>query len=372
MKKVTFLTLILFSFSALFLTTGANADSANPPKIGSIVQVTSGPYKPGDIITFDVNVTGGSPAIKIINIAGECIGLDNYWANVPYVSWKFTDYNSTYFAPNRISAIIKGNCVSGIRKIQYVTVQDVTDLSTTMRGDGFGELTGAFSYEVIGGLDLAPGVVRPPMQGDSVDIPALTKTIEYSGNTMSIPLPRLSKGGNTLRWTGTPASEAASFCRIRKEFPGDTGYSLEITGPGRCNFGVETIATTLFRESSTEYSITIESKPAAAKPTADKKVTENVTMERLNIISELEARLARIFEASPELQGKILPTWGQVIKVKNLDLTMSDQIFQQTISPLIKQIQTLERIKTINCVKGKLTKKVTGANPKCPSGYKKK
>ena len=27
---------------------------------------------------------------------------------------------------------------------------------------------------------------------------------------------------------------------------------------------------------------------------------------------------------------------------------------------------------TITCVKGKLTKKVTGINPKCPSGYKKK
>jgi hypothetical protein len=26
---------------------------------------------------------------------------------------------------------------------------------------------------------------------------------------------------------------------------------------------------------------------------------------------------------------------------------------------------------TINCVKGKLTKKVTAVNPKCPSGYKK-
>lgn len=28
--------------------------------------------------------------------------------------------------------------------------------------------------------------------------------------------------------------------------------------------------------------------------------------------------------------------------------------------------------KTITCVKGPLTKKVTGTNPKCPTGYKKK
>jgi hypothetical protein len=27
---------------------------------------------------------------------------------------------------------------------------------------------------------------------------------------------------------------------------------------------------------------------------------------------------------------------------------------------------------TISCIKGKVTKKVTGTSPKCPSGYKKK
>ena len=29
-------------------------------------------------------------------------------------------------------------------------------------------------------------------------------------------------------------------------------------------------------------------------------------------------------------------------------------------------------VKTINCVKGKITKKVMGENPKCPAGFKKK
>jgi hypothetical protein len=29
-------------------------------------------------------------------------------------------------------------------------------------------------------------------------------------------------------------------------------------------------------------------------------------------------------------------------------------------------------IKVISCAKGKITKKVSGTNPKCPAGYKKK
>ena len=34
--------------------------------------------------------------------------------------------------------------------------------------------------------------------------------------------------------------------------------------------------------------------------------------------------------------------------------------------------QTVAKATTITCVKGKLTKKVTAVNPKCPTGYKKK
>jgi hypothetical protein len=38
-------------------------------------------------------------------------------------------------------------------------------------------------------------------------------------------------------------------------------------------------------------------------------------------------------------------------------------------TPVVKQAS---KKSTITCVKGKLTKKVTGVNPKCPTGYKKK
>lgn len=43
--------------------------------------------------------------------------------------------------------------------------------------------------------------------------------------------------------------------------------------------------------------------------------------------------------------------------------------FAMTIPEIAKMVA---KIKTITCVKAKLTKKVSGLNPKCPSGYKKK
>jgi hypothetical protein len=38
----------------------------------------------------------------------------------------------------------------------------------------------------------------------------------------------------------------------------------------------------------------------------------------------------------------------------------------------LKTMADATKKKTINCVKGKLTKKVTSVKPKCPAGYKKK
>ena len=41
-------------------------------------------------------------------------------------------------------------------------------------------------------------------------------------------------------------------------------------------------------------------------------------------------------------------------------------------TPSIAAVKPVAAKKVISCVKGKVTKKVTGTNPKCPSGYKKK
>jgi hypothetical protein len=42
------------------------------------------------------------------------------------------------------------------------------------------------------------------------------------------------------------------------------------------------------------------------------------------------------------------------------------------VSALVFRILTSPKKSTITCVKGKITKKLTAVNPKCPAGYKKK
>jgi hypothetical protein len=43
-----------------------------------------------------------------------------------------------------------------------------------------------------------------------------------------------------------------------------------------------------------------------------------------------------------------------------------------TPTPTVVNPATTAKKTTITCIKGKITKKVTGVNPKCPIGYKKK
>jgi hypothetical protein len=41
-------------------------------------------------------------------------------------------------------------------------------------------------------------------------------------------------------------------------------------------------------------------------------------------------------------------------------------------APKVATTAAVKKVITITCAKGKIAKKFSGANPKCPSGYKKK
>jgi hypothetical protein len=54
---------------------------------------------------------------------------------------------------------------------------------------------------------------------------------------------------------------------------------------------------------------------------------------------------------------------------------MQDKPLKSSTEPS-KQVapvkKTIIKVKVIKCVKGKMRKKVSGSNPKCPTGYKKR
>jgi hypothetical protein len=71
------------------------------------------------------------------------------------------------------------------------------------------------------------------------------------------------------------------------------------------------------------------------------------------------------------LSAKNFTFSAPTIKVK----LMQDKPLKSSTEPS-KQVapvkKTIIKVKVINCVKGKMSKKVSGSNPKCPTGYKQK
>ena len=90
-----------------------------------------------------------------------------------------------------------------------------------------------------------------------------------------------------------------------------------------------------------------------------------------------------LYPASEMLLQGIIDNAPESIECSYIDVETFDselkgekmllKAFESIAKSTITSAQNLSKKKvTITCVKGKLTKKVTGVNPKCPSGYKKK
>jgi hypothetical protein len=87
---------------------------------------------------------------------------------------------------------------------------------------------------------------------------------------------------------------------------------------------------------------------------------------------------------SENLATTVVTEKNSWLKMKAVGFTFSEKqikvkLTQESVaepSPVVGVASTTQsakpKVKTVTCIKGKLTKKVTAMNPKCPAGYKKK
>lgn len=120
-------------------------------------------------------------------------------------------------------------------------------------------------------------------------------------------------------------------------------------------------------------------KAASDKAAADKAAADKVAGEykssadsRKMMIDNLSAKLMALMIAKPDLKKVIQKTQNSLNSIKVSSSANDDYALKQQLLPIEKQIEALEKLTTITCVKGKVTKRVTAVKPKCPSGYKKK
>ena len=121
---------------------------------------------------------------------------------------------------------------------------------------------------------------------------------------------------------------------------------------------------------------------------SDLGLTENTQLGRFSGISQASL-VSRTFNISQsintQLKSYLLTNPGYAVEIEQVqsqvpvltsEFIYTEDVLNQlldtrnNVSVLVSRIIANPRKITITCVKGKLTKKVTAANPKCPAGYK--
>ncbi len=287
------------------LHTPAQADNANPPKILELVQVTKGPYKPGDLVTFKIVYTGGNPGLDNLKII-FANGCDNKFRLSWYESEGVTERHG-----NGIVSMALPACPPGFVYPTYVEITDKTLLKDSKVLEKSANLEIEISdylYKPIRSGEIAPDVLQTHLLDLSL-IPSNPKVGD------SYLLPAVTSVGMPVYYS----ADKSSPCSVTREQFGAFGLPggiLKINRNGDCNISIQS-----------HNGKEILQRPSFAGPTID-------TKGRLN---SFESTFAIV---SYEIKLETKPTAAKKT--------------------------------TITCVKGKLTKKVTAINPKCPSGYKKK
>jgi hypothetical protein len=213
-----------------YFSNPAKADNANPPRITSVEQVTTGPYSVGDIVTFKVGYEGGNPGIQEIRIEVNCIRNSGSVQGGPEsnsISWSDGEKLTNLSGGGLISGTVIPCLQSELFPYQ-VTIIDKTRLQSVWDRVKL-ESQPSLKF-IINESDLLPtpaGEVKPIKIKDTVSIKNIPKT-PLPGSTYK--LPRFTDNGAPLTWRGSAG------CSITWDtFLGDLGGNLNIKGPGICS-----------------------------------------------------------------------------------------------------------------------------------------
>ena len=403
MRKIAILCLLALIPVAQIDT--ATGDTANPPVITSVTQLSTGPYKPGDVLTVRVNYTGGNPGLSSITVEARQL-----FPASTSIKWSTDRLNNgileytAFGLKQRIRPSSKyGNGVvsrvlSGCSNDEYIYSAQITDLTRlsdykiTSRQLKVYQLLGNLDYKIVSDFCIPVGQVLPPRISDEIDLSNLGINLEYSSKKQfSYKLPRTSKHGQPIIWSTDGA------CMVEVDFPEDAGGTLvtEKTGDCRLSAYLETptdkyespkinSAFNFTRSNNLDYPKiatikVIDPEVKAAEEAAKVEKDKVDKLEYEQVLSDYEKIFARIAALKKEFPSNTsLPLYEAKLRTIQIVLGQSLNTAKSNYNGIIPKIDAIEanlrktQKTTITCIKGKTVKKVNGINPKCPAGYKKK
>ena len=153
-----------------------------------------------------------------------------------------------------------------------------------------------------------------------------------------------------------------------------TGFFVRIVSGGTCTLTYQTKETATYLASDL-YKVSFEVTRDPQTVTFALPATVNTSVKTLPLTSTTTSGGAVTYESSTAGNCSISGSTLTLLKSGNCSVTAT-QAGTSTLAPASATATTMivgvaqATKKTITCTKGKSTKKVTGTNPKCPTGYK--
>jgi hypothetical protein len=154
----------------------------------------------------------------------------------------------------------------------------------------------------------------------------------------------------------------------------DSGSFVRIVSGGTCTLTYQTKETPTYLASDL-YKVSFEVTRDPQTITFALPATVNTSVKTLPLTSTTTSGGAVTYESSTAANCSVTGSTLTLLKSGNCSVTAT-QAGTSTLAPASATATTTivgvaqSTKKTISCVKGKTTKKVTGTNPKCPAGYK--
>jgi hypothetical protein len=320
----------------------AKADTANPPRILGIKLIDAKTTSNvGDVLAFDVEYSGGNPGpsgviAHFLSAAPRCLNGSDYasWDEKTASSIGYTNSVLGPYAPGkiRVYATVTSNCLNGDNRlfVDWIRLEDKSGLiaNTQLDREWFGKpYPLEFRLNVVGGLYIPVGTIIENQKNTIFNLDFLSDSYLVDENAPTfIRLPITTPEGIYISFSATSRQNG---CKQVRSFP-SSHVDILLVGPGECEVTAGFNTRSEFSSFFFKKTINLISKAAADKAAADKAAADKAAADK-----------AAADKAAAELKAK------QAADAK----------------------ATLKK-KTITCVKGKLTKKVTSVKPKCPSGFK--
>ena len=218
--------------------------------LSGVQLISNGPFKPGDLLTFELVTDLPKSEFHFIQVTGDCLAYPAEWhegAEDAYL-------NNSKTKQGQAVAVVSSGCVDGEHAIQEVML--------VAKDNTFARLTSESailpSYQISKGHFVA---TPPPSKlSDSINLISLQRSqkLAKNGRVIVATLPRLSANGQTLSWT------ALGSCKLKREFGlSDLGGQVIAAKAGKCSISANTPwGSHLYSPVNNAIEITIYSKNA--------------------------------------------------------------------------------------------------------------